>query len=122
MNSAHEVSSAPKRFSGSMSGLHWEVEQCPDASPNDALKPAFLGGLLGFAVGFLTHTGMPGRLLLTGVGAVLGASASKYHVNVDWDPDHLREGGKDDSEHGDDEEEGEGGENEAPETPDKEDK
>ena len=78
------------RASGRVSGLRWEVERCPDATLRDALTPAAAGGALGLVASLLVRA--PGSLRLVGAaaGAALGAFASQYHMNLDWDPDRLR--------------------------------
>lgn len=80
----------PGRITGKVSGLSWEAERCPDASPDDALKTAFGGTLVGYGLGFLFGFSRTGRFLSAGLGACAGAIASRYHLNVDWDPDALR--------------------------------
>lgn len=75
---------------GRVSGLRWEAERCPDARPGDALRPACLGGLVGLGIGLLGRLPAPVRLAAVAAGAAAGALASHYHLNLDWDPDHLR--------------------------------
>ena len=80
----------PGTYSGQISGLRWEAERCPDAEDSDSLKATLGGGALGFVGGLLM--GMPPqlRLVAAAVGAAFGHVTTKYHINLDWDPDALR--------------------------------
>ena len=83
---------ASEAHRGKISGLSWETERCPDAQAGDGLKPAAIGGLIGFGLGHLLRAAPRGRLLLCAAGAFGGFLASRHHLNVDWDPDALRGG------------------------------
>ncbi len=78
------------KLAGRISGLRWEAERCPEARWSDAPTPAAVGALIGFAAALFGRA--PGSLRLIGAaaGAAVGALASQYHLNLDWDPDRLR--------------------------------
>ncbi len=85
-----EANGPGTRYGGRVSGLRWEVERCPDATLRDAVTPAAAGGALGLVASLLVRAPGPLRLFGLAAGAALGAFASQYHMNVDWDPDRLR--------------------------------
>jgi hypothetical protein len=82
----------PNTYSGKLGGLRWEAESCPDATTEDSLKLSAGGGLVGFASALLMGLPPQLRLVVAAAGAIAGAVASKYHLNVDWDPDAFRQG------------------------------
>lgn len=83
------ASSAP-RYSGRLSGLSYEAERCPECGSGEQLKGAAGGGLIGWGLTLLLGASPGGRLLGAGVGAVVGALASRWHLRLDWDPEALR--------------------------------
>jgi len=91
MSRPSALQSESHRWSGRISGLRWDVERCPDARWKDAVEPGVVGGLGGLLLGGLSRATPHGRLLVAALGAAAGVFASRYHVNLDWDPDRLRE-------------------------------
>ncbi len=91
-----EASGESRTYKGKLGGLRWEAESCPDATSPDTLKATAGGGLLGFGGAILM--GLPPQLRLVAVaaGAIAGALASRYHLNLDWDPDFMRDSPSDD--------------------------
>lgn len=81
---------APHRFSGRFSGFSYEAERCPACGSGEQLKGAAGGGFLGYGLTLLLGASPGGRLLAAGVGAIVGAVASQWHLRVDWDPEALR--------------------------------
>lgn len=82
--------------SGNVSGLRWEAEECPDATSSDVFRSTASGGAIGFVSGMLLGMSPGLRIVAALAGAAVGHVASKYHLNLDWDPDQLRGGGSDD--------------------------
>ena len=87
-----EANQEPKSYSGKLGGLRWEAEPCPDAAQGDTIKLGAGGGLVGFASALLMGLPPQLRLVAAAAGAIAGAVASRYHLNLDWDPDSLRDG------------------------------
>ena len=80
----------PGTYKGRISGLRWEAEACPDARGEDTLKNAAIGGGVGYLSAILLGVSPQLRLVVAGLGALAGHVATKYHLNLDWDPDQLR--------------------------------
>lgn len=70
---------------GRCSGLEWEVEEVPGGG--QPMTDTLLAGAVGYGVGFLLGFSPFGRILSAAAGAVGSHLASRYHVNLDWDPD-----------------------------------
>ena len=85
-----EASQEPQSYSGKLGGLRWEAEACPDATSRETIKATAGGSLAGFASAFLLGLPPQLRLVAAAAGGLAGALASKYHLNLDWDPDSLR--------------------------------
>ena len=80
----------PGTYGGQISGLRWEAEKCPDASDGDLLKVGLGGGAIGFVGGLLMGFSPPMRLIAAAFGALIAQTSTRYHINLDWDPDALR--------------------------------
>jgi hypothetical protein len=95
---------ATGQHSGALSGLRWEAEECPDATSSDIFRSTAGGGAIGFVSGLLLGMSPAMRIVAALAGAAVGHVSSKYHLNLDWDPDQLRGGGDDEPpKHGPDE-------------------
>ena len=92
----------PGSYKGQISGLRWEAEKCPDAEDGDSMKATLGGGAVGFVGGILMGLPPQLRLVAAVVGAALGHVTTKYHVNLDWDPDALRRAPPPDDDNDDD--------------------
>ena len=65
-------------------GLTWSAIRTPD--PEDPIRPAIMGGAIGWGLALLAGAQNPGRLLAAGLGVAAGALAARYRVQVDWNP------------------------------------
>lgn len=66
-------------------GLTWSAVRTSE--PDDSIRPAVLGGAIGWGLAILAGAGSPGRLVAVGLGAAAGAFAARYRVHVDWNPE-----------------------------------
>lgn len=80
-----------RTWSADLSGLHVEAVECPEQR-DEGWTPALVGGALGWGAALLAGVGAPGRVLATALGALGGSLATRYHLNLDWDPDRIRRG------------------------------
>ncbi|MGE0712002.1 MAG: hypothetical protein AB7N76_20385 [Planctomycetota bacterium] len=78
-----------RAYTADCSGFHLEAQECPECQPGDAWAPALVGGALAWGLALLSGVGAPGRVLAATLGAGAGALASRFHLNLDWDPDRL---------------------------------
>lgn len=92
-SSIHEASASGqqvRRFTGRLSGLAYQVEECPDGRGRDGKVAVAAGGGVGYLAGLLLGASFGGRLLGAALGAGAGAALARWHVRLDWDPDGLR--------------------------------
>lgn len=81
---------ASGRLSGRFSGFSYEAEPCPECRGSERLKAIAGGGALGYGLSLLLGGSAAARLLGAGLGAGLGALASRWHLRLEWDPEALR--------------------------------
>lgn len=73
-----------ERSAASQPGLTWTAIRTPE--PEDPVRPAIVGGAIGWGLALLAGARSPGRLLAAGLGVAAGALASRYRVRLEWDP------------------------------------
>lgn len=66
-------------------GLTWSAVRTPD--PEDPVRPALVGGAIGWGLALLAGASHPGRLLAAGLGVAAGALAARYRVQLGWNPE-----------------------------------
>lgn len=78
------MSTNAKEGAAAAPGLTWSAIRTPD--PEDPVRPAIVGGAIGWALALLAGAQNPGRMLAAGLGVAAGALAARYRVQVDWNP------------------------------------
>ena len=77
-----------RTWSADLSGLRVEAVECPEQH-DEGWTPALVGGALGWGAALMAGVGAPGRVLATALGALGGCLATRYHLNLDWDPNRV---------------------------------